>query len=188
MNDNKGTWNCELNKVMVDNREYYFDNSTKPNTFFQTSDPIIYVPDSFIEFILDTVERRHKGDCFSYTSPRNEKRVRCLNDIIDNLPNYTFVFGSYSFFLPMRFFFEPGYETSDSVLISDPSSSNWIFGNHFLSKFTTVFDYDNKTISFYSDKLTISKTKKTLYIKIIITVMISLMTVMIVSLLIYKYN
>ena len=189
VSDNKATWSCELNKVLVDNRKYNFDNWTIPSSYFQTSDPIIYVPESFIEFILDTVERRHKGDCFSYTSPRNEKRVRCLNDIIDNLPNYTFIFGEYSFSLPMRFFFEPGYETSDSVLIFDPSSSSdWIFGNHFLSKFTTIFDYDNKTISFYSDKFAITKTKKTLYIKIIITVMISLMTVMIAMLLIYKYN
>lgn len=157
VDDSYSTWSCSLKKIEINHHTYH---ATNHYMYFQTNNEYIYAPQNFMSFIFESLDNNLKKDCYVYKSSFGGEHLRCLNDILDNLPNYTFIFDSTSFSIPIKDFFEPGYETSDSILffssIENDRNDTWIFGNYFLSRYITVFDYEDKSISFYSNKYTIA--------------------------------
>lgn len=189
VDESYSTWSCTLKKIEINHHTYH---TAHHYMYFQTNNEYIFAPQTFMSFIFDSLDENLKKDCYIYESNFGAERLRCLNDILDNLPNYTFVFGSTSFSIPIKDFFEPGYETSDSILFFSSKENNrndtWIFGNYFLSRYITVFDYEDKSISFYSNKYAIEKYNEFVIHKYIMISIIGILSLSILFIVIVKVN
>lgn len=160
VNSSYSTWSCNLKSVDIGGNSYHTENDYM---YFQTNSKFMIVPKRFLLFLNLTILNHYNGNCFFREYGDAIITFKCINDIVYMLPNYTFVFDDYSFSIPMKEFFHFGDEISESILLSDTKITEgkdiWMFGNHFLSKYIKLFDYDDESITFYSDQYLIKPNK-----------------------------
>ena len=160
VNPSYSTWSCKLISVDIGGNSYYTENE---HMYFQTNSKFMIVPKKFLLFLNFTILKQFNGNCFFREYGNAIHTFKCINDIVYVLPNYTFVFDDYTFSIPMKEFFQLGNEISESILLSDTKITGdkdiWVFGNHFLSKYIKLFDYDDESITFYSDQYLIKPNK-----------------------------
>lgn len=158
VNDTYSTWSCDLHKIKIKDKEY---NATNSYMYFQYKVNYIYVPYSFISFLRENVVNKYKDDCFEYDVAEYTK-IRCSDDIFDVLPNIELYIGNTVFSIPLnKLFFEGNGDLDMEIAYNKKvaektgNDNTWIFGSYFLKKFSVYFDYDDKSISFYSDNIEI---------------------------------
>lgn len=158
VNDTYSTWSCDLHKIRINDKEY---NVTNSYMYFQYKINYIYVPYSFISFLKNNLVDKYKDDCFEYEVGESIK-IRCNDEIFDVLPNIEFYIGNTVFSIPLnKLFFEGNGDLDMEIAYNKKveekteNANTWIFGSYFLRKFSVYFDYDDKSISFYSDNIEI---------------------------------
>lgn len=149
MNKELVTWSCRLNKVDILGNSYYPNNE---DMLFQTNYKFISVPKLFLMFLNFTVFQKSYGYCF-YKEYDSLERFKCVNTYLPSISNITFIFDDYAFTIPMFELFVHSNEISESAIVYDPliinNNNTFVFGNYFLSKYVTLFDYDEPSITFY---------------------------------------
>ena len=107
----------------------------------------------------------------------------CMNKVVEHLHPESFYKPANRYVYEAMLQLYNGEDKIDIVSVSDVLNINqnivweekWVFGNCFLSKYITLFDYGNKQIIFFSDR--VIKVEITVYIKGISSINIILMMV-----------
>ena len=78
--------------------------------------------------------------------------VLCKEKLLPELEKMNFKFENFTFSIPMKKLFECKRTFCDFQITYDENNikNEWSFGIAFLNLFTTEFDYDSKSITFYT--------------------------------------
>lgn len=149
---NKNFWGCHFKGIKSRN-QYYKDNEY---VSFSTTTRMIGVPESIMKFLFYNVfEEYIKRDICSYNIYDKPKAMSfgCMCDLLDQtFPNVSLLFDNYEFIISYPHSFEKIYNSCIFIFKYDSTlSSGYVIGLSFIYKFLTKFDYEDNTISFYSD-------------------------------------
>ena len=168
---NETYWGCKLHKITFNsNNSLVFENTFV--SFFQSEYHPIYCPIEFLEYIKQNfLKDLFESDICRYHdfgSSSKYTQIRCQNltSVYNALPEYlNFDFGGNLLRIPMinltNSFTEIG---KDYVVINmffaerDVRNDQWNFGMNFFINFVTLFDYEEKTVTFYSNENIIPST------------------------------
>lgn len=181
INNKMPYWGCPMSKMYMSNqdgsinRDFNFD--VNEFVFFQTTHDNILAPISFMEKLKVNYFNQFldSGEC-QYNNDANYFTFSCKCHELFLEENINFIFNGISFSLPIKSFFHNIYgkkrEEYCDFLIKGHNRDQWEFGTVFLKRYTTLFDYENKEILFYSytpfhiDKTYDDKSKMKLFIMV----------------------
>lgn len=153
-------WGCQLDYIYFDEQ---FNISFKNNYSLIFEAPGIHsnVPNEFLIFIKNNflLQPFEKGECYFNTESFNGKYIFCQGNIMEKgIPHYIYL--NFNGNIIKLDFFKFIHKTISTSWISLTSSfkknekDTWILGEQFLSYFNvTIFDFNKKTITFYSNEL-----------------------------------
>lgn len=149
---NKSFWGCHF-KGIKSNNQYYKDNEY---VSFSTTTHMIAVPESIMKFLFYSVfEEYIKKDICSYNVYNKPKAssFSCMCNLInESFPNISLFFDDYEFIISYPDLFERIYNSCIFIFKYDSTlSSDYTIGLNFIYHYLTKFDYEDNTISFYSD-------------------------------------
>lgn len=160
INKRKPYWGCLMSKMYMTKQNGYLNNQFNFDinefVFFQTIHNDILAPMSFMEKLKVNYFNQYfdNGECqynneYSYST----FSCKCLNNILEG--NLILVLNGINFSLPIKSFFHNYYsinhEERCTFIIKGHNKEQWEFGTIFLKRYTTLFDYENKEILFYSN-------------------------------------
>ena len=92
-----------------------------------------------------------------YNQKKGRQYINCQCLPMRYFPNMTFVIDGYLIVFTAKEFFLTIQSKSNCLFLIQRSfeegdENMWYFGNYFLSRFDTEFNYDEHTITFYSDE------------------------------------
>ena len=163
-----GNWGCELNNIFFENekieeRKYILPHPSKSG--FNNTLSGIYAPIHFLNLVEEEYFKKYidNGNC----DRKNKNTLECWceseSEIFDTFPStLNFIFDNSIFTIPKKIFFEIkelkclGITIFKFLIFPNQFQINniWIFGDFFLQNYVTIFDYNRKKVSFYSDSPT----------------------------------
>lgn len=162
-------WGCELEAVYFSDMNkakvnYLFKNKKKYHALFQGGIETINAPTEYIEYLKKTLFKKYleNGDCvFEQLGLLFVMGFHCKNgnDIIESLPSFmNFIINDYVFSIPIQSLLysygRDGKEQNFLFLVTQSLEKDeediWTLGALFLNSFTSVFNYENKVVTFYS--------------------------------------
>lgn len=147
VNESLTTWGFPLNQIIFNNTVYDVNMSA----IIMISAPDMFIGDSFLNLMKNTIFK----ECLDETDSKNS--LYCSEEVIKSMNTISFVFGNKKFEMKLENLFEfrrarisPSYgwwsRTFDEVVL----------GFEFVELFNyTMFDYDNKQVEFYGNKVQI---------------------------------
>lgn len=153
------SWGCHLKNVKVGNKTYPFNI----NTVFQSSIDNMIESIKFFELFSHEIFKQEalKKICVEHKDFDGKFYLKCAPHAFDQKRNITFDFESMEISMPILvlFYFNQGnyfskfsYDYKNYTLFD--------FGFSFFNKFNlSVFDYDDKSIKFYSENIIITPIK-----------------------------
>lgn len=143
-------WNCKLEYAFIDNdtKKRYSEKNT--DAIFSSKINQILAPSDFMKYLRENIFKSHfkKGHCkdvdFGLT------QISCFCNKIKDFPNITLVIGEKGYVLTKDDLFVEAEKHCLFSISANPKGKQWRIGNYFYEKFLPFFDYDSKTISFYS--------------------------------------
>ena len=137
-----------------DNKFNYINNKY---AFINVDNDRIFAPDNVMEHIVNTVfiEYINNNTC-RFNQKQGREYINCHCEPMIYFPNMTFVIDGYLIVLTANELFLTIQSKSNCLFLIQKSyeegyKNMWYFGNYFLSRFDTEFNYDEHTITFYSD-------------------------------------
>lgn len=163
-NNTNGVFKGKLNSLFINNN--YIPVSK--NISFKINEKYSFISYSTLELIFHD-EIISKFDCSLLFIEKEGTTIKCPKKNINKLPNLFFVYNNYTFKIPFKLLFED-YDQNYSVSLirssikvqstagevkeDDEYEEEWVMGYSIIKLFNyTVFDYDERSISFYSDSL-----------------------------------
>lgn len=151
VNPNIPFWNCKLNAILIENEKIEIEDFI----FFQSTQKTVFVPKHFIDLLKQTIFNEYiKKEICSENEIYNSISsfmIRCNCSAIEKFPSISFLIGNYKFELNKEQLFE--YSIKDKCFFnlreSTYSDKKWIVGTSFYSQYTTTFNYENNSISFF---------------------------------------
>ena len=163
-NNSNGVFKGKLNSIFINNN--YIPVSK--NISFKINEKYTFISYSTLELMIQD-EKISKLDCNLLFLEKEGTTIRCPKENINKLPNLFFVYNNYTFKIPFKLLFEDydqkysislirsGIKIQDSaeeVKEDDSYEEEWVMGYSIIKLFNyTVFDYDERSIGFYSDSL-----------------------------------
>lgn len=147
-------WGFKMHSIEFMNKTFTVDKFV----MFQSSDISIYASEEFMKMVNETFfnEYFEKGVC-EYMYSSQWERIYCQCSNFNNLDiNITFNLGDRKFELNKYYLFDNYFETGDcpfNIEINKQNKTEFILGTPFLSAFPMLFDYEDKSITFYSETL-----------------------------------
>ena len=186
------SWGCNLTQVIFDNKVFQNVNYS----FFQSNQEFLYAPKEFMNYINSTVFTPYIKNETCYIASINEDiaSFNCECESIKSFPSFHFIFGEIAFTLNSSQLFD--FNTNECVFIvqlNEINNTEWIFGVKFLNNYISLYDYENKDITFYS-KIPFIQPKElfssrySLLIKILSIILIVIMTPSLLMLIIHKFK
>ena len=182
VNEEFDTWNVNISHIVFTNgtnvmsvyeNEYY--------SYFITKKKEIYAPIKFMMFVKDNVMKEfyEKGICLGYALDSSNRDFICNNEIVKMFPNISFVIENKMFmFTAEEMFTREGSYSYLNIMTNNDNVNQFIIGSDFMMKFVTQFDYDQKSIAFYSDtEFNTFRMINTKGIKIIYTIVIIMLII-----------
>lgn len=156
-NNNSFGWNLKLSKVKFQNYTFYSSAFSELNVNINE----IYAPREFIDFLINHFFERKilKNYCSLIFSKNRERKIRCERHIELLFPNITFVFDDNEFTIGSKSLFKTMLDRIYFQIIENTYNNQWIFGILFMDQFATLFNYDDKSITFYSEYSNIKSNK-----------------------------
>lgn len=154
VNEEFDTWNVNISHIVFTNgtnvisvyeNEYY--------SYFITKKKEIYAPIKFMMYVKDNVMKEfyEKGICLGYALDSNRDFI-CHNEIVKMFPNISFVIENKMFvFTAEDMFIREGGYSYMNLMTNNDDVNQFIIGSDFMMKYITQFDYDKKSIVFYSN-------------------------------------
>ena len=165
MKDNQEYWGCDINKVIV-NKEVY---ENKEEMLFITNETRIYAPQNFMNFLTDNIFKEYlRTKTCSYYSFYFDKHycIVCDCSLINHQDDFIFDFeinsSKYRFKYNDLFTQINPKKCEFQIMKNNDDDNTWMFGLTFFYKFNPMFNYEDKTITFYGKDI-ISNDYSTLY-------------------------
>ena len=163
-NNTNGVFKGKLNSIFINNNYI----PVLKNISFKINEKYTFISYSTLELMIQD-EKISKLDCNLLFLEKEGTTIRCPKGNINKLPNLFFVYNNYTFKIPFKLLFEDydqkysislirsGIKIQDSaeeVKEDDSYEEEWVMGYSIIKLFNyTVFDYDERSIGFYSDSL-----------------------------------
>ena len=147
-------WGFTLHSIKIKNYIYEINHYAQ----LDTSEEDIYTPLDFILYLNETIFNPYlsNGTCFF----RNNSGIiifECKSKYIENFPSVEFYFDNCKLIFNIKKIFQM-YEDTCIFKIKPQTNrgkqwdeKKWILGYSFFQDYITEFDYDRKTVTFYSD-------------------------------------
>ena len=199
MKDNQQYWGCDISKVIV-NKEVY-DN--KEEMLFITNETRIYAPQNFMNFLTENIFKEYlRTKTCSYYSFYFDKHycIVCDCSLINHQEDFVFDFeinnSKFRFKYNDLFTQINPKKCEFQIMKNNDDNNTWMFGLNFFYKFHSMFNYEDKTITFFGDDIISSESSKLYHIGFIksILVFVILSTCLDIFLILYiiifvnKYN
>ena len=169
---NKKYWGCNLTQVNLyvryDNRTSsgYYTNKKENNYYslFQTNSKEISVPSRYYDFLHQSYMKQMINKEVCNLNPDNQ--YVCKSSFVSELTfNLELDFDGMSLMLETKDLFEDNGVWSSLLIKRSDNVNEWKIGTGVLNKFNILFDYDDKSISFYSNENPIIDSKLTTMMK-----------------------
>ena len=165
---NGDVWGCDLFFIYFANQsnnkkniKYNYINYY--DAIFDSGEDFIYAPTEYLDYLKSSVfkEQFQAGEC-GYISHLSYNSIECTNspNLWKNLPTYiNFVLGNYIYSInTTKLFYDCGMNLMRLIIVEKTEGSykerqKWIFGASFMHNYISSFDFDEKKITFYSDKI-----------------------------------
>ena len=163
---NKKYWGCNLTQVNLyvkyDNRTSsgYFMNKKENDYYslFQTNSKQISVPSRYYDFLHQSYMKQMINKEVCNLNP--DKQYVCKSSFVSNLSfSLELDFDGMSLQLDTKDLFEDNGVWSSLIIKRNDNPNEWKIGTGVLHKLNILFDYDDKSISFYSNENTITESK-----------------------------
>ena len=206
VDNNYNEWGFDVHAIKYNNNQTLTLN--KQHAYLVTYDEDIFVDENTFNWILYTAFKEyHDNNTCGFCTLRSRDSICCDEETFKYISPFQFVIQGYVFeFNRKEMFFCDGkkchlnIEKNDKQYCDD--NPHWKIGYSFFTRFYTLFDYDNGSITFYGSKNVtytgegvISKQlpqHKSLLIKVVLTIVISIMLVsiciIIIFHIIFKHN
>ena len=143
-------WGCRISIVMVGGVTYI--NPVNHYAFFQTATTFIYAPETFMDFLRENVFDSYiKKNVCSYN--KGKKKFVCnFDNEKQKFPNITFKIGDSYFTLSEHYLFDSSYGNKTFIIQQNTEKRMyWVLGGAFYKMNIISFDYENHSVSFYSN-------------------------------------
>jgi hypothetical protein len=163
-NNTNGVFKGKLNSIFVNNNYI----PVLKNISFKINEKYTFISYSTLELMIQD-EKISKLDCNLLFLEKEGTTIRCPKENINKLPNLFFVYNNYTFKIPFKLLFEDYdqkysislirssikfQDSTEEVKEDDSYEEEWVMGYSIIKLFNyTVFDYDERSIGFYSDSL-----------------------------------
>ena len=163
-NNTNGVFKGKLNSLFINNN--YIPVSK--NISFKINEIYTFISYSTLELMIQD-DQISKFDCSLLFIEKEGTTIKCPKKNINKLPNLFFVSNNYTFKIPLKLLFEDynqNYSISlirssikfqnsaEEVKEEDEYEEEWVMGYSIIKLFNyIVFDYDERSITFYSDSL-----------------------------------
>ena len=163
---NKKYWGCNLTQVNLyvkyDNRTSsgYFMNKKENDYYslFQTNSKQISVPSRYYDFLHQSYMKQMINQEVCNLNP--DKQYVCKSSFVSNLSfSLELDFDGMSLQLDTKDLFEDNGVWSSLIIKRNDNPNEWKIGTGVLHKLNILFDYDDQSISFYSNENTITESK-----------------------------
>ena len=117
-------------------------------------DNIIDVPNDFMQYIKEHLFKSFfdSNACILYEFP-NFDHIECDMESIKQFTGITFIFEGIGINLKIDDLFTVMNKRGAFNIRNNKKNNLWRFGTYFLRKFILLFDYDERAITFYSNKI-----------------------------------
>ena len=188
-------WSCNLTQIKFGN--YIVD--LHMNASFNNDKNFLLVHTDFYEiFVYDYLEKHFDDKSCKIRGVFYEETslIECNCATISKLPDIEFTIGELIFIIKSSFLFSYNEKEKNrcsyKIKFNKESKTKFFFGEDFLNLFVTYFDYEERSISFFSDVVEIKiKTNKMIIMNIVFSLILFMITSNIYMLfLVYaqKYN
>ena len=153
-------WSCKLRGISfgVNPNELKYED-INDNIMFQVRNEDFQVPDKFISFYKEKIlqDAIGRGWCRYYNSPDiYVAGYQCQNRAMKIIPTIHLLIGNFYLSFPSKLFFELPKDSSDEkeyvfLNIQKNPFGEWSIGGRFINHYISRFNYEDNTISFYSD-------------------------------------
>ena len=147
--DGVSSWNCELNKIIIEDKTYSNGFSSK----FQSNQKYILAPTKFIEHLETGVFKSYLENNTCVKEIVNDvTKFLCKCKEVEYFPSLLFLLGDVVLPFNNTMLFDKKKDLCHFIIESNNLNSNeWILGVHFIGQFKTMFDYREKKVKFYSN-------------------------------------
>ena len=143
------SWGCQMKKITIG--DFTYENSYYQ--YFQSNTHLIYAPLDFMLYLSNTVFKDYllNNTCKFYKDVKI-KAFQCNCEIIHYFKDINFMFNDIVLTFNSNEIFG-GYVDVCELNIKENyiNDTQWIFGDMVLSKYPTIFDYEESSITFYSN-------------------------------------
>lgn len=140
-------WGCTLQGITIGNKKKI--ELDEKYIHFETQYQQIFLRKNIIDTIVNEYFSDYikKQQCYV-----NNDRYFCPCSYIDSFQNISFTLDNHEFIFTGHELFEQEGMNCYFIILENKKSYYDIFGTYFLRKYITIFDYENKTVSFYNDE------------------------------------
>lgn len=144
-------WGCRLVYVSFDKNNIVFYNQFA--AYFQAKESGIKAPKDFLVLIRNKILHEYLiTNLCQVIVNKSLAQYRCNVSVLEKLPMLSFAFDSTIITIPFQEFFTQINKSSADLEIQENLDNNqWVLGSIFLNQIATLFDYESKTITFYSN-------------------------------------
>ena len=147
----KNTWGCELNKIIIGDKEYRnYDYS-----YFVVDERKIFAPRKFFSFLKEKIMKPFimNQTCELFELGRSSY-FECQCESIMKMENFKFVLGNHSIDFSIEKLIYKQSQRKCLLLIEEniKYQNEWILGIPFINGFPIQFDYASNSVSMYSNK------------------------------------
>lgn len=149
----KNEWECYISHIVIDKHTYTYNYANKKGGKIQIDFNGIIAPTSFMVFLLENVfkDKIQQGGCRA-NFWKTKKSIICTCSEINVFPDMVVFINGKGITLTKNALFTSFIDDCDLIFEGiDEMNEEFVFGYSFLSSFLSWFDYDNKTISLYSN-------------------------------------
>ena len=155
-------WSCPIIGGNI-GRFMYYSGVLSNETIFQLGEKTLYVPKSFLEFVVRSLNihvNRNKKCKMKASNNKDYYFINCYSGNLVKGKNITLNIGDYKYTLPLENFFTwNNGDLISTMLYNEKKCLNvtnkkrkhcWIIGSDFLLNYISVFDYEDSSISLIS--------------------------------------
>lgn len=175
VDDSKFNWNCRLSHIYIGDISLMKSSNAIDKvasfdgySYFEASENHIYCPKEYITFLIGTVFKNSFAQKQCRYESSSDQFIECKCNIINSFPNVNFVFDGKAYTIKLEHLFLNRNYTDYcalEIIYSSWYKNQWVFGTPFLRNFVSVFDYNNQTVTFYSENDFISFDYFNLFLK-----------------------
>lgn len=152
INENYHTWGCNIDKIIIGNNIVHTVNQY---AHFSLSNNNIFVPSSFFSIIERDIFSNYlkNFDC-KKEKTSNKLHFYCTDAVLHNFPDIQIVFDKVKLKIPTDKLFRCDFSSECDFLIINRNDydDHFIIGTPLLDSLDLLFDYDDKSLTFFSNE------------------------------------